>query len=93
MKKNIKRRVLALVFMMVCFGVTVASGLGIALMWTSSTFIPVWVNGSYILENQIVRYIVYVVLAIICFIAFAGTIYYSYKLTTAKPKRRRRKNK
>lgn len=88
-----KRRILALVFMLVCFVIAEASFLGIALMWTSSTFIPIYVWGEYVLANQIVRYLVYIVLAIICFVALKGTIYYSYKMTTAKPKRRRRKNK
>lgn len=87
-----KRRILAFAFMLVCFGITVASGLGIALMWTSSTFIPVYVWGQYVLANQIVRYLVYIVFAIICFVALKGTIYYFDKMT-AKPKRRRRINK
>lgn len=88
--KNTKKRILAFVFMTVCFCITVASGLGITMMWTSSTFIPVWVNGIYVLANQIVRYIVYVVLAIISVMALRGTLYYLDKLT---PKRRRRINK
>lgn len=87
-----KRRILALVFMLVCFVIAEASFLGIALMWTSSTFIPIYVWGEYVLANQIVRYLVYIVLAIICFVALKGTIYYWDRLT-AKPKRRRRINK
>ena len=35
---------------------------------------------------------IYIILAIICYFAFFGTMYYFEKLT-AKPKRRRRKNK
>ena len=90
--KNMKKRILALVFMVVCFVLAEASGLGILLMWTSSTIIPVYVWGQYVLANQIVRYLVYIVLAIICFVALKGTIYYFDKVTE-KPKRHNRKNK
>ena len=92
MKKHIKRRVLAFVFMSICFILTEASGLGIALMWQSKVFIPVYVWGQYILANKILRYIVYGVLAIVCIAGFFGTMYY-LDILTAKPKRRLRKNK
>lgn len=92
MKKTIKKRVLALCFMLICFVIAALSFSGIFFMWRSATFIPVKVNGQYILANQLVRYIVYIVLTIVCIASFFGTMYYSDKLT-AKPKRRRRKNK
>mgnify|MGYP004702732711 CR=1 FL=1 len=87
-----KKRVLAFIFMTICFIVTEASGLGIVLMWHSKLFIPVYVWGQYIVSNQIVRYIVYGVLGIVCIAGFIGMLYYFDKLM-AKPKRRRRKNK
>ena len=87
-----KKRMLAFIFMLICFVIAALSFSGIFFMWRSATFIPVYVNEKYIVENQIVRYIVYVVLTIVCIASFFGTMYYSDKLT-AKPKRRRRINK
>lgn len=83
---------LAFIFMTICFVIAALSFSGIFFMWRSATFIPVNVNGKYILANQLVRYIVYGVLAIVCIAGFIGTMYYSEKLM-AKPKRRRRKDK
>lgn len=87
-----KKRILAFGFMLICFVIAALSFSGIFFMWRSATFIPVYVNGQYILANKLVRYIVYGVLAIVCIAGFIGTLYYFEKLT-AKPKRRRRKNK
>ena len=87
-----KKRILALVFMVVCFVIAALSFSGIFFMWRSATFIPVYVNGQYILANKLVRYIVYGVLAIVCIAGFFGTMYY-LDILTAKPKRRRRINK
>lgn len=86
-----KKRMLAFIFMTICFVIAALSFSGIFFMWRSATFIPVNVNGKYILANQLVRYIVYVILIIVCIASFFGTMYYSDKLM-AKPKRRRRKN-
>lgn len=83
---------LAFIFMTICFVIAALSFSGIFFMWRSATFIPVNVNGKYILANQLVRYIVYGVLTIVCIAGFIGTLYYFDKLT-AKPKRRRRINK
>lgn len=87
-----KKRKLALLFLVVFFAITELSLIGIILMWHSSTFIPVYVAGKYIMANQVVRYIVYIVLAIIGFVSFFATMYYWDKLTE-KPKRHNRKNK
>lgn len=87
-----KKRMLAFIFMTICFVIAALSFSGIFFMWRSATFIPVNVNGKYILANQLVRYIVYGVLAIVCIAGFFGTMYY-LDILTAKPKRRLRKNK
>lgn len=85
-----KKRMLALCFMLIFGAICVASALGIALMWRSTTFIPVYVQGQYIRANRIVRTIVYVVLVVISFLSFWATIYYSDKVT-AKRHRRNKK--
>ena len=92
MKKSIKKRILAFLFMLISFGICMLAYAGILEMYESKVFIPVIVGGKYILANRIVRTTIYIILAIICYFAFFGTMYYFEKLT-AKPKRRRRKNK
>ena len=43
----------------------------VILMWFSSDFIPVYVNGKYILANQIIRYSLYGVFIIMAVYGFA----------------------
>lgn len=40
-------------------------------MWFSSKFIPVYVNGEYILANQIVRYAMYIILFVVSLYSIA----------------------
>ena len=63
----------------------VASCIGMVAMYFSSTFIPVYVNGEYILVNQIIRYVLYALLAGISIYGFADLI------SPPSKKRRRRR--
>ena len=56
-------------------------------MWFSSKFIPVYVNGEYILANQIVRYVLYGVFFVMALYGFA----YLVSEEPKKKKRRRRR--
>lgn len=41
-------------------------------MYLSSRFVPIYVNGEYILANQILRYVLYIILIVIalCSVSF-----------------------
>ena len=43
---------------------------GVIFMYFSSTFVPVYVNGEYIIANQLLRYVLYIVLGSIAFYSF-----------------------
>lgn len=57
----------------------------ICLMWFSSKFVPVYVNGEYILANQIVRYVLYLV--------FFGMALYGFAYLVAEPKKKNRRRR
>ena len=54
-------------------------------MWFSSKFVPVYVNGEYILANQIVRYVLYLV--------FFGIALYGFAYLVSEPKKNRRRRR
>ena len=56
-------------------------------MYFSSKFIPVYVNGEYILANQIVRYVLYGVFFVMALYALA------YLVSEPKKKIRRRRRR
>ena len=58
----------------------------IVLMWFSSKFIPVYVNGEYILANQIVRYVLYGVFFVMALYGFAY-------LVSEEPKKKNRRRR
>lgn len=53
-------------------------------MYLSGKFIPVYVDGEYILANQLMRYALYVVIA--------GVIIYDFAYIVSKPCRKRHKS-
>lgn len=59
----------------------------ICLMWFSSKFVPVYVNGEYVLANQIVRYVLYLVFFVLAIYGFA------YLVSSPKKKNRRRRRR
>lgn len=61
MKNNIK----AMVYVVVGITVATLSVFGIASMYFSETFVPVYVGNVYVISNQIVRYGIYAMLAVI----------------------------
>lgn len=63
----------------------VAAMLVMTAMYFSEKFIPVWVNGEYVLANQIIRYIIYFVLFIVVMYDFA------YLISSPNHQKRRRK--
>ena len=66
---------------------TVVSVMMAVLMWVSDKFIPVYVNGEYILANQIVRYGLYGVFFVMALYGFA------YLVSEQKKKNRRRRRR
>ncbi len=64
---------------------TVVSTMMVVLMWLSDKFIPVYVNGKYILANQVVRYGLYGVFFVMALYGFA------YLVSEPKKNRRRRR--
>ena len=74
------KKVIATILMMV-------SIIMIGLMWLSSKFIPVYVNGEYVLANQIVRYMLYLVFFVLAIYGFA------YLASSPKKKNRRRRRR
>ena len=57
-------------------------------MYLSSRFIPVYVNGEYVLANRIMRYVLYVIILGIILYSFAYTISPSKKHSKRRPRRR-----
>ena len=74
------KKVIATVMMMV-------SMMLIVCMWFSSKFIPIYVNGEYILANQIVRYVLYGIFLVMALYGFA------YLVSEPKKKIRRRRRR
>lgn len=72
--------------MMMAMAISLLGILGIIAMYFSSTFIPVYVNGQYIIANQIIRYVIYFILFFTVIISFLISV----KLLDKIQKRRRR---
>lgn len=68
--------------------IMVLAMVGMVYMYFSGTFVPVYVNGQYILVNQLMRYGLYVVLASIIVFCFAYTIAEEPKKHQKRPRRR-----
>jgi len=61
MKNSIK----AMAFVVIGMAGAVASLLGMAAMYFSTTFLPVYVGTVYVIGNQLIRYALYAMLAVI----------------------------
>lgn len=59
MKNNIKATAYVVIGF---FGATLAT-IGIIYMYFSSTFLPVYIGSTYVIGNQVLRYMLYAVLA------------------------------
>lgn len=59
MNKNIMK---AAIYTVIGVAIVIAALVGIPAMYFSKTFIPVYISGKYVLGNQIVRYIIYLIL-------------------------------
>lgn len=66
---------------------TFASGFLAMLMYLSNTFLPVYVGSTYVVGNQLLRYLLYLVLAVI-FVASIALVEYAIKYLSKKVKRR-----
>lgn len=64
---KIKMRTLAICYVIVGVAMMVAALLLGVLMFFSRTFLPVYIAGTYVVGNQIVRYMLYILLAVILF--------------------------
>ena len=61
---------------------------GMVAMYLSGKFIPVYVNGQYILANQIMRYALYVALVVTIVYCFAYAILGPSNKKHKRPRRR-----
>lgn len=61
---------------------------GMVYMYFSSTFVPVYVNGQYILVNKLMRYALYVVLVVTIVYCFAYAISGPSSKKHKRPRRR-----
>lgn len=84
MKKNIFK---AIIYVIVGIVLTLVSGLSALLMYFSNTFLPVYVGSTYVVGNQLLRYLLYIVLVVI-FVASIALIEYAIKYLSKKVKRR-----
>lgn len=84
MKKNIFK---AIIYVIVGIVLTLVSGLSVLLMYFSNTFLPVYVGSTYVVGNQLLRYLLYIVLVVI-FVASIALIEYAIKYLSKKVKRR-----
>lgn len=83
MKNTIK----ATIYIIAGATVSVATTLLIVAMYTSSTFLPVYIAGKYVLGNQIIRYTLY---AILIAVDFAGINLFLYAMGFLVKRFRRR---
>lgn len=83
-KRNIIK---AIIYVIVGTVLTFVSGLFALLMYFSNTFLPVYVGSTYVVGNQLLRYLLYVVLGVI-FVASIALIEYAIKYLSKKVKRR-----
>ena len=61
---------------------------GMVYMYFSGTFVPVYVNGQYILANQLMRYALYVALVVTIVYCFAYAISGPSNKKHKRPRRR-----
>lgn len=81
---KIKMRTLAICYVIVGVAMMAAALVLGVLMFLSGTFLPVYIAGTYVVGNQIVRYVLYILLAVILFfsakLANYGAMYLTRKL-------------
>ena len=71
MRKNIE----TVVYKVLGFVIAGAAMLAMVLMYFSSTFLPVYIGKTYVIGNQILRYALYILLAVITYNAFMLATY------------------
>lgn len=66
MKNNIK----AVAYVVIALACIVASFAGMAFMYFSKDFLPIYVGNVYLVSNRLVRYMLYILLAVILILSF-----------------------
>lgn len=69
--KKMKTSVKATIYVIGGMIMTIASLMGMALLYLSPTFLPVYVNGTYVIGQQICRYALYAVLLVVFILSVA----------------------
>lgn len=87
-KNNIKR---AVIYAVAGFIVSIISMLGMIFMYFSDKFLPVYVKGTYVVGNRVLRWELYVILFIVTIVAGALSAYGIDFLTKKSRKNKRRR--
>ncbi len=94
MRKTTAIALLYVIVGMVLFVATIATA---TYMWCTTNILPVYIAGNYVVGNQILRYEIYLVCAIVFFISIcfieAGARYIKYKIRRWWRRRRRRRER
>ena len=86
-----KNSIKAILYTVVGFLGSIASAFLGAMMWFSSTFLPVYINGEFVLANRILRSVLYLIIAVVAVSFFALCDYGSdFLLKKVKRNLRRR---
>lgn len=85
-----KNMVKAILYTAIGFLLSLAAVTGIVKLYFSGTFLPVYVGNTYVVGNQIVRYEIYALLAIVVFLS-CGLIRYGINFLTRKIHKNKRR--
>lgn len=69
MSKKTKNRIKAAIYVIQGIIIVPLSVLAVVLMYYSSTFLPVYIDNTYVLSNQVLRYTLYAALVIVALIS------------------------
>ena len=86
-----KNDIKAVIYAIVGIVTSMASFLGMICMYFSGTFLPVYVNDTYVVGNQIVRYELYAVLLVVGILTAILAAYGINFLSKKSHKNRRRR--
>lgn len=85
-KNNIK----AVIYAVAGFIVSVSSMLGMIFMYFSGKFLPVYVKGTYVVGNRVLRLELYIILFVVT-IAAGALSAYGIEFLTKKPRKNKRR--
>lgn len=86
-----KNNVKATIYTVLGIAIAIAAVVGIAFLYFSGTVLPVYIAGSYILKNQIKRYVLYATLVIVIIAAVKVADYGAKYLINKKFRKNKRR--